>query len=511
MEVYGRFEKEGVKKERVTMNTNKIAQFLEKPPEEFTKQDLIKFIEAKNIEMLNFRYVGGDGRLKTLNFVIASKAQLDCLLSRGERVDGASLFAYIDVASSDLYVIPRYKTAYVNPFSPAPTVDMLCSCYDSNGDRLPSSPENIVEKASKVLKNSTGLTLEAMGELEYYVLYDNQPLYPVMAQKNYQESPPFCKWERLRNEAMQAIAQAGGQIKYGHSEVGTIHQEDYEAEQHEIEFLPVPIEDAADQLVIAKWILRMVGYRYGVTISFAPKILPGHNGSGLHIHTRLVKDGKSMMVRENQLNDAAKRVIAGFLTIVPSLTSFGNTVPVSYLRLVPHQEAPTNICWGFRNRSALVRVPLGWLNVSNMSRDANPHDTEGSPEFEDAQTVEFRCPDGSANIHFLLAGLAVAARHGLEMEDALELADRLCVDVNIFSSEQGEVRERLPQLPASCWESAESLLRDREVYERDGVFPSIVIDWIINKLKSYNDKDLSERLNDKDELKKLIAEYLHCG
>ncbi|MBA7701892.1 Glutamine synthetase [subsurface metagenome] len=259
---------------------------------------------------------------------------------------------------------------------------MLCSCYDSNGDRLPSSPENIVEKASKVLKNSTGLTLEAMGELEYYVLYDSQPLYPVMAQKNYQESPPFCKWERLRNEAMQAITQAGGQIKYSHSEVGNVHQEDHEAEQHEIEFLPVPIEDAADQLVIAKWILRMVGYRYGVTISFAPKILPGHNGSGLHIHTRLVKDGKNMMVKENQLNDAAKRVIAGYLTVVPSLTSFGNTVPVSYLRLVPHQEAPTNICWGFSNRSALVRVPLGWLNVSNMCGDANPHDTEVSPEFD---------------------------------------------------------------------------------------------------------------------------------
>ncbi|MBA7701893.1 hypothetical protein ES703_110640 [subsurface metagenome] len=97
------------------------------------------------------------------------------------------------------------------------------------------------------------------------------------------------------------------------------------------------------------------------------------------------------------------------------------------------------------------------------------------------------------------------------MKDALGLADRLRVDVNIFSSEQSEVRERLPQLPASCWESAESLLRDREVYERDGVFPSIVIDWIINKLKSYNDKDLSKRLSDKDELKKLIAEYLHCG
>ncbi|GAH07369.1 unnamed protein product, partial [marine sediment metagenome] len=206
---------------------------------------------------------------------------------------------------------------------------------------------------------------------------------------------------------MQAIAQAGGKIKYGHSEVGNIREEDYETEQQEIEFLPVPIEDAADHIVIAKWILRMIGYKYGVTISFAPKILAGHAGSGLHIHTRLVKDSKNMMIEEGQLSDIAKKTIAGYLTLAPSLTAFGNTVPTSYLRLIPHQEAPTNICWGDRNRSVLVRVPLGWLNVNNMARDANPQDKGESSAFMDSQTVEFRCPDGSANIHLLLAGLAV--------------------------------------------------------------------------------------------------------
>ena len=490
---------------------NKVVQFLGKPAEEFTKQDLVRFIEDKKIEMVNFRYVGGDGRLKTLNFVITSKAQLDRLLSMGERVDGSSLLPYIDAASSDLYVIPRYRTAYVNPFSPIPTVDILCSYYTNEGIRLPSSPENVVRKAHEVLKNSTGLTLEAMGELEYYVFYEGQRFYLTTAQEGYQESSPFSKWEGLRCEAMQAIAQAGGKIKYGHSEVGNIREEDYATEQQEIEFLPVPIEDAADHIVIAKWILRMIGYKYGVTISFAPKILAGHAGSGLHIHTRLVKDSKNMMIEEGQLSDIAKKTIAGYLTLAPSLTAFGNTVPTSYLRLVPHQEAPTNICWGDRNRSVLVRVPLGWLNVNNMARDANPQDKGESSEFMDSQTVEFRCPDGSANIHLLLAGLAVAARHGLEMEGALELANKLYVDVNIFSPDQSGIRERLPQLPSSCWESAESLLRDSEIYQRDGVFSPTVIDEIVKKLKSYNDKDLSQRLYAKeDEIKKLVNEYLHC-
>jgi len=429
----------------------------------------------------------------------------------GERVDGSSLLPYIDAASSDLYVIPRYRTAYVNPFSPIPTVDILCSYYTNEGIRLPSSPENVVRKAHEVLKNSTGLTLEAMGELEYYVFYEGQRFYLTTAQEGYQESSPFSKWEGLRCEAMQAIAQAGGKIKYGHSEVGNIREEDYATEQQEIEFLPVPIEDAADHIVIAKWILRMIGYKYGVTISFAPKVLAGHAGSGLHIHTRLVKDSKNMMIEEGQLSDIAKKTIAGYLTLAPSLTAFGNTVPTSYLRLVPHQEAPTNICWGDRNRSVLVRVPLAWLNVNNMARDANPQDKGESSEFMDSQTVEFRCPDGSANIHLLLAGLAVAARHGLEMEGALELANKLYVDVNIFSPDQSGIRERLPQLPSSCWESAESLLRDSEIYQRDGVFSPTVIDEIVKKLKSYNDKDLSQRLYAKeDEIKKLVNEYLHC-
>ncbi len=491
---------------------SKLVQYLDKDPGDFTRQDLVKFIENNNIRMLKCRYIGDEGKLKTLNFIIHSKDQLERVLAMGERVDGSSLLPYIDPGSSDVYVIPRYKTAYVNPFCEIPTLDLLCSYYSKDGTPLPCSPEYILKRAQSALKDSTGLTLEAMGELEYYVFHDDTKIYPAMAQKGYQESSPFSKWENLRCEVLQTIAEAGGKIKYGHSEVGNICDEESERgmEQHEIEFLPVPIEDAADQLIIAKWMLRMIGYKYGVTISFAPKILAGHAGSGLHVHSRLVKNGQNMMVEDGALSDTAKRAIAGHLTLASSLTAFGNTIPTSYLRLVPHQEAPTNICWGDRNRSVLVRVPLGWLNVGDMMGDANPQDTEKIPDFDSNQTIEFRCPDGSADIHLLMAGLTIATKHGLEMKDALDVAEKLYVNVNIFDRRHKDIQDKLTQLPSSCYESAEHLLKDRQIYEKDGIFPPMVIDELAKRLMGYDDQDLSERLYRREgEIRRLVQEFMH--
>ena len=496
----------------IEMNPNRLVRFLGKLPEEFTKRDIIRFVEANDIEMINFRYVGGDGRLKQLNFVINSKEDLDMLLSVGERVDGSSLFSYIDAASSDLYVIPRYKTAYVNPFTSRPTLDLLCSYYTHEGEPLPSSPENVLRKAAESLKAATGMEFEALGELEYYVFSGKHEVYPTDPQKGYHESPPFSKWEQLRYEAMKTIAESGGLIKYGHTEVGFICDGENEMEQHEIEFQAVPVEDAADQLVVAKSILRMMGYKHNVPISFAPKIVVGHAGSGLHIHTRLTKGKHNILVKDDHLSDTAKRAIAGYLRLAKSLTAFGNTIPLSYLRLVPHQEAPTNICWGDRNRSTLVRVPLGWLGISDMVKDANPQETSEFATQGEKQTIEFRAPDGSASIYYLLAGLVVAARHGLQMKNAIEYADKLYVDVNIFEGENKALQQSLPQMPTSCWESAACLLEDRDIYEEDGVFSHSVIDGTADMLRSYEDEDLSERLyGNTEEIQRLVGEYLYCA
>jgi len=494
--------------ETITLNPNKIVRYLGKPANDFTKKDIIRFIEENNIRMINFRYVGGDGRLKKLNFVINSKAHLDRVLSMGERVDGSSLFSFVAAESSDLYVVPRYKTAFVNPFAEVPTIDLICSFYDFHGDPLESAPENILRKSQRRLQERTGLTMQALGELEYYLFSEVDRIYPITEQKGYHESHPFSKWGLVRREAMSVISEMGGMIKYGHAEVGNIISGDLEMVQHEIEFLPVPIEDAADQLVMAKWAVREVAYKHGLEVSFAPKIIVGQAGSGMHVHTRFMKDGVNMMADENGLTDTARKVIAGFLTSSESLTAFGNTVPTSFLRLVPHQEAPTSICWGDRNRSVLVRVPLGWIGVGDrMVRDANPKEpAEDVCAMENNQTVELRSPDGSANAHLLLAGMAVAARHGMEHPDSLRIAKELYV-----KADASRISD-LKQLPASCHESAECLKRDRERYEEGGVFPPGLIDSIAKKLQDYDDLNMSEKMfGNADSLRNLVNKHLHCG
>jgi glutamine synthetase len=495
----------------VLMNPNKMVRHLQKPAREFTKYDIIKFIDDHHIEMLNFRYVGEDGKLKILNFVITSKDYLESILSTGERVDGSSLFSYIDAEWSDLYVIPRFRTAFINPFTEQPTMDILCSFYTKDGRPLESAPEYILKKASSLFTKETGYTFKAMGELEYYIISDKKDLYPAKDQRGYHTSAPFTNWENLRLEALQIIAQCGGKVKYGHSEVGNFSTETLMYEQHEIEFNPVEAEEAVEQLLIAKWILRMLGQKYGVTISFAPKITVGKAGSGLHIHMLIEKDGINYMADEEGLTDTARKMIAGILDKAQSLTAFGNTIPTSYLRLVPHQEAPTMVCWGDSNRSVLVRVPLGWIAKTNMIKDVNPQERGEVAYIPGKQTVEFRVPDGSADLYHLLSGLILASKEGLLSKDSLRRANELYMCVNIFKPEHKELLDQLKALPTSCSESADFLEKDADFYQGDGVFPKGTLDSFIEKLKAYDDRDLSERLfNKTEELTELVNKYLHC-
>jgi glutamine synthetase len=498
--------------EQIMNSPNPLVQYLQKNPGDFTKADIIKYIMENGVEMMNFRYVGGDGRLKTLNFVIYDEIQLDEILSSGERVDGSSLFPYIEAGNSDLYVIPRFKTAFQNPFNDIPTLDILCSFFDKNGNPFKGSPEYTLKKAHDSLKEKTSYSLEVMGELEYYVISEKEPYFVADDQKGYHESSPFTKFEELRREAMYLIASVGGNIKYGHSEVGNFTVGNLEYEQNEIEFKPSPLEDAADQLIIAKWVIRTLAFQYGVTITFAPKITVGKAGSGLHIHTRLMKNGKNAMIEKGKISNVTKRAIAGYLKLAPSLTAFGNTNPTSYFRLVPHQEAPTNICWGDRNRSVLVRVPLGWTGQNNMLQIANPNEKQDKRDFSGKQTVEFRCPDGSADIYLLLAGLTVAARYGLESDDSLEFANKTYVDVNIFDDEHKNKADELNKLPVSCYESAHELEKQKAIYLKYDVFNEMTIQGIEKNLLSFNDANIRTEIgNDEERILALVDRFFHCG
>ena len=498
--------------QELLMGPNRLVTFLQKPAAEFTKADIINYIQQNEIRMVNFMYPAADGRLKTLNFVINNASYLDAILTCGERVDGSSLFPFIEAGSSDLYVIPRFRTAFVDPFAEIPTLVMLCSFFNKDGEPLESSPEYTLHKACKAFTDVTGMEFQAMGELEYYVISEDDGLFPATDQRGYHESGPYAKFNDFRTQCMSYIAQTGGQIKYGHSEVGNFMLDGKVYEQNEIEFLPVNAENAADQLMIAKWVIRNLAYQYGYDITFAPKITVGKAGSGLHIHMRMMKDGQNQMLKDGVLSDTARKAIAGMMQLAPSITAFGNTNPTSYFRLVPHQEAPTNVCWGDRNRSVLVRVPLGWSAQTDMCALANPLESDSNYDTTQKQTVEMRSPDGSADLYQLLAGLAVACRHGFEIENALAIAEQTYVNVNIHQKENADKLKALAQLPDSCAASADCLQKQRTVFEQYNVFSPAMIDGIISRLRSYNDATLRKDIQDKpEEMLALVSKFFHCG
>ncbi len=480
--------------QELSMSPHSLVAFLQKPASEFTKADIITYIQKNDIRMINFMYPAAD------------------VLTCGERVDGSSLFPFIEAGSSDLYVIPRFRTAFVDPFAELPTVSMLCSFFNKDGEPLESSPEYTLHKACKAFKDVTGMEFQAMGELEYYVISEDEDMFPATDQRGYHESAPYAKFNDFRTECMAYIAQTGGQIKYGHSEVGNFALDGMIYEQNEIEFLPVRAEDAADQLMIAKWVIRNLAFSYGYNITFAPKITVGKAGSGLHIHMRIMKDGQNQMLKEGILSETARKAIAGMMVLAPSITAFGNTNPTSYFRLVPHQEAPTNICWGDRNRSVLVRVPLGWSAKTDMCMLANPLEKPANYDTTQKQTVEMRSPDGSADIYQLIAGLAVACRYGFEMENALDIAEKTYVNVNIHKQENADKLKTLEQLPDSCAASADCLEKQRAFFEKYNVFSPAMIDGIITKLRAYNDSTLRSDIKDKPiEMMELVEEFFHCG
>ncbi|MBQ4328705.1 MAG: glutamine synthetase [Lentisphaeria bacterium] len=497
--------------DKLNYTCHELANRIGKLPKDFTKKDIIDFIIADGIRHINFQYPAGDGRIKTLNFVINDAAYLEEILSCGERVDGSSLFPFIEANNSDLYVVPRFRTAYMDPFSELPTVNFLCSFFNKDGEPLSSSPEYTLHKACEAFRKSTGMEFQAMGELEYYVIAPDDECYPAVDQKGYHESAPYAKFGEFRQLCMNYIARTGGQIKYGHSEVGNFTLDGKIYEQNEIEFLPVNAEEAAEQLLIAKWIIRNLAYQEGLDVTFAPKITVGKAGSGMHIHFRVVKDGINQMLKNGELSDDAKRAIAGLMTLAPSITAFGNTNPTSYFRLVPHQEAPTNICWGDRNRSVLVRVPLGWTSKKDLCIQANPGEKSSSYDTTQKQTVEMRSPDGSADIFLLLAGLAVACRCGFENPNALTVAEKTYVNVNIHKDENKAILDSLNVLPDSCAASADCLEAQRAFYEKEGIFAPAMIDGLIATLRKFDDRTLRQDIgNDQSKILELVEKYFHC-
>jgi glutamine synthetase len=498
---------------------NPLMLLLDKERADFTRTDLLRVIKEKSIERLTFHYTSLDGKLRELKLPFSDHAQAERILAAGERVDGSSLFpGLVDPSSSDVYVVPSYATAFLSPFDPS-SLNIICRFLDRDGELAPFTPDNILTIAHKRFQERSGLELHALGELEFFLVREGGPEnFAALRQTGYHASSPFFKGGDVVNEMVRYLTQITGAVKYAHAEVGYIDSvrsnlpllAGRRAEQHEIELVTRPIEEMGDFVALSRWIIRNVAHRNGMLATFAPKIEEGVAGNGLHFHMELIKDDRNVMTeKDGALSAEALKLIAGLVQYASTLSAFGNTVASSFLRLVPNQEAPTRICWSHNNRSALIRVPLGWSRQSHLASVVNPRDTDKYVDHRGRQTVEIRSPDGSASFHLLLAGITTAAEHGLTSEGMLELAAKTNVKGNVFADE--EKMSHLEALPASCVQCAQLLKERRGMYEDFGVFPTAVIDHQIELLSQENDEQLNSDFSKLPAEERLIAtrELMH--
>ncbi|HAW09030.1 MAG TPA: glutamine synthetase [Bacteroidetes bacterium] len=475
--------------------SHSIEKIIEKNRNEFNINDLIALVNDLEIKIIYFHYFGIDSKVRTLHIPIKSKSQLQHTLQDGERVDGSSLFkGLVQSGKSDLYVVPIYSTAFLNPFDESKkTLHFICRFFDKDGNMPNFAPDNVLLFLSQKLKDLTGLELYAHPELEYYLINESShSCYRNLAQSGYQASSPYIENEDLLDEMALAITNSLGNLKYAHYEVGIIEQIESEypelnhrrAEQMEIELGLSPIEKTAYETNLGMWIVRSIANKHKAHATFYPKLEVGHAGSGLHFHLALMKDGRNVMTeKEGSLSEDAKLLIGGLLKYGKSLTAFGNSVIGSYLRLVPNQEAPTKICWSEQNRNAMIRVPLAWANLSALAHRINPHDNESSDTNDKVsyQTVEIRTPDGSANVSLLLAGITKAVCWAFKnKKEALALCEKYHLDGTLF--------DQYDAIADSCEESASALLNEIDLYLSEGDFQRPMLERVANSLKNEKDK-----------------------
>lgn len=446
---------------------NKLERLLGKPCAEWALEDLLQLCHEQDVRMVSLMHVGGDGWLKTLDFVPRDETHFRHVITGGERADGSSLFggSGIEVGASDILLRPRIESAFLDPFAEFPVLVLLCSHFTRDGQPLPESPDTIVHRAYRRLKEIADVDLYAHAEVEYYLgkRRDDSDIYGA-DDRGYHASSPFVFGEALRRDALMILAEMGVPIKYGHAEVGYIEsgsQNDRIWEQHEIELALQPLPKATDSVLLTQWVLRNLAQRRGFKCSFAPVLVKGHAGNGMHFHLSPKTNGEFMeaIQDDRELSDTARWLIGGLVRHGGMLMAFGNCADSSMLRLSQAKEAPNSVTWGRYNRKALVRVPI-------VARDEHGRQVA-------LQTIEFRLPDGSAHPHLLLAGVAQAMAAATTMPDLSEWIERTSTAHN------GDA----PAIPKSGKEIAHCLQEQRAMLEAGGVFPPRMIEHLIESFQ----------------------------
>ena len=443
-----------------------------------TPTEVLALIREKEVRAVDLRFMDFPGLWQ--HFTIPAEALDKQVFEEGLGFDGSSIRGWQAINESDMLVLPVADTAFIDPFCKDKTLTLLCNIQDPlTKEDYTRDPRNVARKAVNYMK-SIGIADTAYfgPELEFFlfdeVRYDqtaNSAYYyvdsvegawntgkdeqPNLGHKlRFREGhfpcPPSDAMHDIRSEMMLTMVECGLKIEAHHHEVAT-------GGQGAIDMHYAPLVDMADNVLKYKYIVKNVARRHNKTATFMPKPLFGDNGSGMLVHTSLWKNGKNLYAgsRYAGLSDMGLYAIGGLLRHSPALCAITNPTTNSYKRLVPGYDAPINLAYSRRNRSAAIRIPVY------------------SPK-EATKRLEYRCPDGSCNPYLAFAAMLMAMLDGIR--NKIQPGEPL--DKDIYDLEPEELA-KVPKTPGSLEEALDNLERDHEFLLHGDVFTSDVIStWI---------------------------------
>jgi glutamine synthetase len=443
-----------------------------------TPKEVLAQIRQREVTTVDLRFMDFPGVWQ--HFSIPADALTEETFEEGIAFDGSSVVGWRAINEADLLVVPQPETVLIDPFTAQPTLTMVCNIQDPITQQdYTRDPRNIARKAVSYMR-STGLAdmCRIAPELEFFVFDDvrfdqrgHEAFYHVDSAEGiwnrgrderpnlgykagsglgYFPCPPTDTLADLRTEIAQRMHECGIATSAHYHEVAT-------GGQCEIDLVSQPLVESADQVMLAKYIIRNVARRSGRTATFMPKPLHGDNGSGMHTHFTLWKNEAPLLAGTSYggLSDLGMYAIGGLLKHAPALCAFANPTTNSYKRLVEGFEAPTKLSYSRRNRAAVIRIPIH----------------SPSPK---SRRIEYRGPDSAANPYLLFSAMLMAALDGIQ--NKTRPGDPL--DKDIYDLQPEEL-EGVPGTPKSLEASLAALRDDHEFLLRGDVFTPDVIDtWI---------------------------------
>ncbi len=450
-----------------------------------TPQEILKKIQDENIQLIDLKFIDTVGTWQHLTLY---QNQIDeTAFTDGVAFDGSSIRGWKAINESDMTMVLDPNTAWIDPFMEVPTLSIICSIKDPRtGEPYNRCPRVIAQKAIDYLI-STGLGDTAFfgPEAEFFIFdsarfaqtanegyyfldseegawnsgkagTENKPNlgYKPRFKEGYFPVSPTDSFQDIRTEMLLTMAELGVPIEKHHHEVAT-------GGQCELGFRFGKLIEAADWLMIYKYVIKNVAKKYGKTVTFMPKPIFGDNGSGMHCHQSIWKDGQPLFAGDKYagLSEMALYYIGGLLKHAPALLAITNPSTNSYKRLVPGYEAPVNLAYSEGNRSASIRIPLSGKNPK-------------------AKRLEFRCPDATSNPYLAFAAMLCAGIDGIK--NKIHPGEPL--DKNIYELSPEELA-KVPSTPSSLELALQALEEDHAFLTESGVFTEDFIEnWIDYKL-----------------------------